>query len=77
MHFGFLLAVAALAGGLLYRARLVRGFGAPRVPITDDMVKQIETDGWVEMDEPLDIEHIKEEEARFWDDQPWEDPDEW
>jgi len=77
MRFGFLLTLAAVAGAILYRVRLVRGFGPPRAAITDDMVRRIEEEGRVEMDEPLDIEMIKEEEARFWDDQPWEETEEW
>jgi hypothetical protein len=44
--------------------------------LTDDMIRQIEERGRVELDEPLDLGQIQEEEARFWEEH-WDDPDEW
>jgi hypothetical protein len=44
--------------------------------LTDDMIRQIEERGRVELDEPLDLDQIQEEEARFWEEH-WDDPDEW
>ncbi|CAN5857496.1 hypothetical protein BH23GEM9_BH23GEM9_36550 [soil metagenome] len=76
MYFGILLGIIALAGGLVYRSRLMRATGPGETRITDDVVKQIEEAGWVDIDEPLDIDEIKEEEARFWE-EPWDEPDEW
>lgn len=77
MQFGILLAGLAVIGGLLYRIRLTRTIGEVQPLLTDDLVRQIEEDGRVDFDEPLDIEQIQEEEARFWEDRPWEDSDEW
>lgn len=77
MQFGILLAGLALIGGLLYRIRLTRTIGDVRPLLTDELVRQIEEDGRVDFDEPLDLEQIQEEEARFWEDQPWEESDEW
>lgn len=77
MQFGILLAGLALIGGLLYRIRLTRTIGDVQPLLTDDLVRQIEEDGRVDFDEPLDLEQIQEEEARFWEDRPWEESDEW
>ncbi|CAN5699136.1 hypothetical protein BH23GEM10_BH23GEM10_08600 [soil metagenome] len=77
MQFGILLAGLAVIGGLLYRIRLTRTIGEVQPLLTDELVRQIEEDGRVDFDEPLDLEQIQEEEARFWEDQPWEDSDEW
>lgn len=70
------LALFALAGGLLYRARWYRTPGITAPALTDAMVRQIEESGSVEYDDPLDLEQIHEEEARFWDERPWEETDE-
>lgn len=68
----------ALAAGLLYRARWLRG--VPDVTssgLTDDMVRQIEETGYIDVDEPLDLQEIQDEETRFWEEAPWEEPDEY
>lgn len=71
---GLALGGLALTASLAYRARLNRATGGRE--LSDEMVRQIEESGWVEVDEPLDHEEIQEEEARFWE-EPWEEPDEW
>ena len=71
-----ILGILALAGGLLYRARGLRELRTPRT-LTDDMVRQIEESGHIDVDEPLDLEEIQDEEARFWEEQPWEETDEY
>lgn len=76
MYAGLLLALMALIGGLLYRSRLSRVTGGGETPVTDDVVRQIVETGRVEIDEPLDLDEIQEEEARFWEEQ-WDEPDEW
>lgn len=76
MSFGIVLSVLALAGGLLYRTRLLRAIAPRRPALTDDMVREIEERGRVAVDDPLDLEQIQEEEARFWEEHPWEEPDE-
>lgn len=74
---GMTLALLALAGGVLYRARWYRTPSVTAPALTDDMVRQIEEGGSIDFDDPLDLEQIQEEEARFWEEQPWEDPEEW
>ncbi|HUF49609.1 MAG TPA: hypothetical protein VMN60_02170 [Longimicrobiales bacterium] len=76
MYFGILLALLAAAGGLLYRNRLGRIVRGRQPLLTDDMLRQIEMSGHIDVDEPLDLEQIREEEARFLDEYPWEEPDE-
>jgi hypothetical protein len=71
-----ILGILALAGGLMYRARRLRALRTPRI-LTDDMVRQIEESGHIDVDEPLDLEEIQDEEARFWEEQPWEETDEY
>ena len=60
----------------MYRARRLRASSTPRI-LTDDMVRQIEESGHIDVDEPLDLEEIQDEEARFWEEQPWEETDEY
>jgi hypothetical protein len=45
--------------------------------VTDDMIRQIEERGSVDVEEeePLDFETIEEEEARFWE-ETWDEPEE-
>jgi hypothetical protein len=43
--------------------------------LTDDMVRQIEENGYIDVDEPLDLQEIQDEEERFWEEAPWEDDD--
>lgn len=42
--------------------------------LDDDMIRQIEEEGWVEVDDddPLDWDEIAREEERFWTEKPWE-----
>jgi len=47
-----------------------------RFQLTDDMIEQIERRGSVDVDEPLDLDDIADEEARFWDEERWDDADE-
>jgi hypothetical protein len=68
-----LVGILALSGGLLYQARRQRLFAQA---LTDDMIRQIEERGHVELDEPLDLQEIQEEEERFWEEAPWEEPEE-
>jgi hypothetical protein len=76
VYIATILGILALAGGLMYRARRLRTLRTPRT-LTDDMVRQIEESGHIDVDEPLDLEEIQDEEARFWEEQPWEETDEY
>jgi hypothetical protein len=76
VYLGILLGLLALGAGLTFRSRLTRVIGSSDPVLTDDMIRQIEANGRVELDEPLDHGQIQEEEARFWEEQ-WDEPDEW
>ena len=75
--FGLLLAGLVLVAGLIYRGRVRRLRADEATALNDSMVRQIEEQGWVDVDDPLDHQTIQEEEARFWEDEPWEESDEW
>jgi hypothetical protein len=75
--FGFLLAALAFVAGLVFRNRLRRLREAESTTLSDDMMRQIEESGRIDLDDPLDHETIQEEEARFWEEEPWEEADEW
>lgn len=66
------LAVLVVAGGLLYRRRLRRGARG----VTDDMMSQIEQSGWVDVEDPLDLEEAREAEQEFWQEE-WDEPEQW
>jgi hypothetical protein len=75
----WVIAVGLLAavGGVLTRRRITRTSRGELPVLSDDVIRAIETDGYVEVDEePLDLDTIQEEEERFWD-EPWEESEEW
>jgi len=74
---GLLFAGLALVAGLVYRSRMRRLRSEEATTLNDDLIRQIEERGWVDLDEPLDHDTIQEEEARFWEEEPWEEADEW
>lgn len=74
LAYGLAIGVLAAVGGLLYLLRLREGVSADRV--TDEMIEQIENVGRVEVDEPLDLEEIADEESRFWEEERWDEADE-
>lgn len=74
MVFGIVLALLALAGGLLYVLRLREKLGDGGM--TDDLIRQIEQAGRVEIDEPLDLDEIAAEEDEFWEEERWDGADE-
>jgi MYXO-CTERM domain-containing protein len=65
-----LLALAAVA--VHRRRRAMR-----RAALDDAMIRAIEERGIVEVDEPLDLDHIAEEEQRFLNEERWDAADEW
>lgn len=68
-------ALAAGAGYVFARDALRRRRGGG-TRVTDDVLRQIEEQGRVELDDPLDLDEINDEEQRFWG-EPWDEPDEW
>jgi hypothetical protein len=69
-----LVGVLAVIAGVRLRSR---GRSGEHSRLTDDMIRQIESDGWLvaEADEPLDWEEIREEEERFFG-ETWDEPEE-
>lgn len=69
----------AVAAGVAvrWRIRKVRRREDGEVDLDDDAMRQIEKIGRLETDErePLDHDHIREEEDRFWA-ETWDEPDE-
>jgi hypothetical protein len=76
--YGSLLALLVVIGAALYLRRLRAQRISEVDGITDAMIQQIEEQGRIELDvpEPLDLDHIREEESRFWDEEPWDEPEE-
>jgi hypothetical protein len=75
-----LLSLLAVTGGVLrYRHSMRRkARRRPASLLSDDMVMQIERQGWVHIedeDEPLDLKRIREEEKRFWNEAAWDGPE--
>jgi hypothetical protein len=75
VYFAISFGLLALVAGLVYRSRLNRAIGSREPVLSDDMIRQIETSGRIDVDEPLDLGEIQEEEARFWE-ETWDEPDE-
>lgn len=44
--------------------------------LDDDAIRRIETQGRVDVEEPLDLQEAHEEEERFWE-EDWDEPDPW
>jgi hypothetical protein len=68
-----IVAALVIAGSLLYLLRMRR---RDWHRVTDDMIEQIVEVGTVELDEPLDLEDIADEETRFWEEERWDEADE-
>lgn len=72
---GFALLVAVVVV-LHYRRRVLSS--EPDTTLTDDMIRQIEEQGRLRIEdgEPLDLDEIREQEEQFWE-ESWDEPDEW
>ncbi|HSJ13966.1 MAG TPA: hypothetical protein VK939_06100 [Longimicrobiales bacterium] len=44
--------------------------------LSDEHIRRILERGTVELDEPLDLSHIRDEEDRFWEEATWDEPEE-
>ena len=73
--FWSLLAFLLIAAGALYVRRLRSVTRRPG--LTDDMIALIEEHGVVDVEEPLDLEAAAAEEESFWEDEPWDEPEEY
>ena len=63
-------ALLVAGAGLVARRRLVR----LRRGLSDDAIREIESRGRLQMDEPLDLAEAAEEEERFWS-ESWDEPE--
>lgn len=71
---GMLLGVLAVMAAIAYRRRLAGLREQER--LTDDAIRRIEQQGTLEVDdEPLDLDTIRDEESRFWE-ETWDEPEE-
>lgn len=70
----FLLALLGAAAAIVTRRR-IRDYVGGSTTLDDDMIRRIEQDGAIEVDEPLDLDEVREEEERFWS-ESWDIPDE-
>ena len=67
-----------IIAGILRAKRRNEMFGADAKPrLTDGQIRQLEERGWVDVEEPLDYEEIDDEEARFWEESNWDEPEEY
>jgi hypothetical protein len=73
--------VAGLMAGLLtvlaavwLRDRSGRAKGDDN--LTDEQIRAIENEGRVDLEDPLDLDRIRDEETRFWE-ESWDEPEEW
>jgi hypothetical protein len=73
--FWTVLAVLALIAGALYMLRL-RTLRRGDDGLSDDVIRSIENTGRIEVDEPLDLGEIRDEEVRFWEESTWDEPEE-
>lgn len=74
MLYGSVAAGLVIVAAVLYVRRL-REMRSPQI-ITDELIEHIELYGTAEVDDPLDLDEIAVEEERFWDGEPWEEPEE-
>jgi hypothetical protein len=44
--------------------------------LSDEHIRAIEREGRVDVEDPLDLDRIREEETRFWE-ESWDEPEEW
>ena len=71
-----LLVLALLAGAAaVLQRRRIREYIDGRSTLDDDMIRRIEERGSLEMDDPTDMDEVRQEEERFWS-ETWDVPDE-
>ena len=77
MRMGFPVLVVALiaAAAAVLTRRRVRDYIQGNSRLDDDMIRRIEADGNIELDDPTDMNEVRLEEERFWS-ETWDLPDE-
>ena len=74
MPWVLMLALVAFVAAVMQRRR-TRDYIDGDPHLNEDMIRRIEQQGTIVMDEPLDFDHIAEEEERFLN-ETWDLPDE-
>lgn len=71
------LGILAAVAWYSVRSRLRRSLRSQSVEVNDEAIVQILEDGVLATDEddPLDLEHIRQEEENFWE-RTWDEPEE-
>jgi hypothetical protein len=72
---GLLTGVVLVLGWRRVRRDLPPSSGVPRVD--DRALERILEEGRIEADEPLDLDRVRDEERRFWEEERWDDAEEW
>ena len=70
----FLLALLGATAAIVMRRR-IRDYIGGSGELDDDMIRRIEQDGVIDLEEPLDLDEVRQEEERFWS-ETWDIPDE-
>lgn len=63
-------ALLVAGAGFLARRRIARA----RAGLSDDAIRAIEERGRLEVEDPLDLDEVAEEEERFWS-ETWDEPE--
>ena len=70
----FLILTLVVAGAAVLNRRRIRDY-IEGSTLDDDMIRRIEQDGSVDLDDPIDMDEVRLEEERFWS-ETWDVPDE-
>lgn len=73
MLIGSVLALLVVIAAVLYTRRIARA----STVLDDETLRAIEDHGYVEVDEPLDLDLIREEERQFLEEERWDEAEEW
>ena len=75
MRLASLLIAFLAAAAVVVNRRRIREYFDGRGHLDDDMIRRIEQDGSIDIEDPLDLEQVREEEERFWS-ETWDVPEE-
>lgn len=71
---GFIAGLLIVLAAVWLRDRSRRGRRAGS--LSDEHIRAIESEGRVHLEDPLDLDRIRDEETRFWE-ESWDEPEEW
>lgn len=73
---GLIMLTLVIAGGIAARARVVAARRTEEL-IDDAAIRQIEASGYIDVEEPLDLEAAREADEEFWEESAWDEPEEY